>query len=57
MSMPKAGDRAPSFSAADDAGSTVSLKDFNVQGAKGFVGSKVGETINVTAKLFGSTGN
>jgi polyisoprenoid-binding protein YceI len=35
----------------------VSLKDFNVQGAKGFVGSKVGETIQVTAKLFGATGN
>jgi polyisoprenoid-binding protein YceI len=35
----------------------VSLKDFNVQGSKGFVGSKVGESIKVTAKLFGSTGN
>jgi polyisoprenoid-binding protein YceI len=35
----------------------VSLKDFKVEGSKGFVGSKVGETIQVTAKLFGSTSN
>ena len=26
--MPKAGDRAPSFSAPDDTGTTVSLQDF-----------------------------
>jgi hypothetical protein len=36
---------------------TVSLKDFGVAGAQGYVGSKVGETITVSAKLFGSTGN
>jgi polyisoprenoid-binding protein YceI len=33
----------------------VSLKDYNVQGAKGMVGSKVGETIAIEAKLYGST--
>ena len=33
----------------------VSLKDYNVAGAKGIVGSKVGETIAVSAQLFGST--
>jgi polyisoprenoid-binding protein YceI len=36
---------------------TVSLKDFAVAGAQGLVGSKVGETIAVSAKLFGSTAN
>jgi polyisoprenoid-binding protein YceI len=35
----------------------VSLKDFAVAGAQGLVGSKVGETIVISAKLFGSTGN
>lgn len=34
---------------------TVALKDFKVAGAQGIVGSKVGETIAVSAKLFGST--
>jgi polyisoprenoid-binding protein YceI len=33
----------------------VPLKDFNVAGSKGTVGSKVGESIAITAKLFGST--
>jgi polyisoprenoid-binding protein YceI len=33
----------------------VALKDFNVSGSKGVVGNKVGEKIQVTAKLFGST--
>jgi polyisoprenoid-binding protein YceI len=33
----------------------VSLKDFNVAGSKGTIGSKVGETITINAKLFGST--
>jgi polyisoprenoid-binding protein YceI len=33
----------------------VSLKDFNVAGSKGVVGSKVGETIAVSAQLFGAT--
>jgi len=34
----------------------IKLKDFNVAGARGMVGSRVGETIRVTAQLFGSTG-
>ena len=28
MSMPKVGDRAPSFATTDDSGAQVSLKDF-----------------------------
>lgn len=35
---------------------TVSLKDHNIAGKKGIVGSKVAETINVKVSLFGSTG-
>jgi len=35
----------------------VKLKDFNVAGAKGLVGSRVGETISVSAQLFGNTGS
>ena len=33
----------------------VALKDYNVAGASGIVGSKGGETIKVTAQLFGNT--
>lgn len=33
----------------------IALKDFNVKGAKGIVGSKVGEVINVSFQLFFST--
>jgi polyisoprenoid-binding protein YceI len=33
----------------------VSLKDFNVTGSQGTIGNKVGETIKVSAKLFGAT--
>lgn len=33
----------------------LSLKDFNIEGSKGIVGSKVGETIKITAHLFGHT--
>lgn len=35
---------------------TISLDDFNVSGKDGMVGSKVGETISINAKLFGHTG-
>lgn len=35
---------------------TVSLKDHNIAGKKGIVGSKVAETINIKVSLFGSTG-
>lgn len=39
-----------------EANFTVSLSDFNVKGTKGTIGSKVGQTITVNAKLFGATG-
>jgi polyisoprenoid-binding protein YceI len=35
---------------------TVSLKDHKIEGKKGIVGSKVGETITIKASLFGTTG-
>jgi polyisoprenoid-binding protein YceI len=34
---------------------SISLRDFNVAGQKGMIGSKVGEKIRISAKLFGST--
>ena len=34
---------------------TISLKDFKVAGQKGMIGSKVGEKIRISAKLFGAT--
>lgn len=33
----------------------IALKDYNVTGASGVVGSKVGESIKIEAKLFGNT--
>lgn len=48
--------RAPGDLVMVKADFVVSLKDFNVAGAKGIVGSKVGETIKVRAQLFGTTG-
>ncbi len=33
----------------------IALKDFNVLGVRGLVGSKVGETIDIDANLYGST--
>lgn len=33
----------------------VALKDFNIAGKKGIVGSKVGETIDIKANLYGAT--
>ncbi|HET6512172.1 MAG TPA: YceI family protein [Candidatus Kapabacteria bacterium] len=33
----------------------VSLKDFNVEGSNGTIGNKVGETIKISAKLFGAS--
>ena len=46
--------RAPGDLVLITADFTISLKDFKVAGAKGMVGSKVGETIRVHAQLFGS---
>ena len=48
--------RAPGDLVMITASFDVRLADFNVQGAKDLVGSKVAETIQVEAKLFGSTG-
>jgi polyisoprenoid-binding protein YceI len=47
--------RAPGDLVMVEATFDVSLKDFKVAGTNGVVGSKVGETIAITAKLFGST--
>ncbi|MBS1910565.1 MAG: YceI family protein [Bacteroidetes bacterium] len=49
-------ERAPGDLVMVTAEFTVSLKDFNVAGRQGLIGSKVGETIKISAKLFGSTG-
>ena len=48
--------RAPGDLVSITADFTVSLKDYNVAGSRGTIGSKVGETISVKAQLFGSTG-
>lgn len=48
--------RAPGDLVMISAQFDIKLKDFNVAGARGMVGSRVGETIRVTAQLFGSTG-
>jgi hypothetical protein len=34
----------------------IALKDFDVKGAHGLVGTKVGETIKITFKLFYNSG-
>jgi len=52
----KTRERAPGDLIMVTANFNIALKDFNVAGSKGVVGSKVGETIQITAKLFGSTG-
>jgi polyisoprenoid-binding protein YceI len=46
--------RAPGDLVMISADFDVALANFNVAGAKGVVGSKVGEKISVTAQLFGS---
>ncbi len=47
--------RAPGDLVMINADFTISLKDFNIAGTEGNVGSKVGETIKITAQLFGNT--
>lgn len=47
--------RAPGDLVMVEASFSVALKDFRVAGSQGLIGSKVGETIAITAKLFGST--
>lgn len=46
--------RAPGDLVMVNADFTVSLKDFNIAGTEGQIGSKVGETIKVSAQLFGN---
>jgi len=53
---PKTRERAPGDLVMITAEFDVSLKDFNVAGSAGIVGNKVGESIHITAQLFGSTG-
>jgi hypothetical protein len=48
--------RAPGDLVMISADFSVALADYNVAGSKGTVGSKVGEKINVSAQLYGSTG-
>lgn len=52
----KTKERAPGDLVMVTATFNLALKDFNVAGSKGTVGSKVGETIKISAKLFGATG-
>ncbi len=47
-------ERAPGDLTMFAADFTISLKDFNVAGQEGLIGSKVGESIKVTAQLFGN---
>lgn len=52
----KTRERAPGDLVMLTAQFSISLKDFNVAGSRGTIGSKVGETIVVKAQLFGATG-
>lgn len=52
----KTRERAPGDLVMLTAEFSISLKDFNVAGSRGTIGSKVGETIVVKAQLFGATG-
>jgi polyisoprenoid-binding protein YceI len=47
--------RAPGDLVMISADFSLSLKDFNIAGTEGVIGSKVGENIKVTAQLFGNT--
>jgi polyisoprenoid-binding protein YceI len=46
--------RAPGDLVMISADFNISLKDFNIAGTEGVVGSKVGEQIKITAQLFGN---
>jgi polyisoprenoid-binding protein YceI len=46
--------RAPGDLVMFSADFNISLKDFNINGTEGVVGSKVGETIEIKAQLFGN---
>lgn len=50
----KTRERAPGDLTMITADFNIALKDYNVAGQEGTVGSKVGETIKITAQLFGN---
>ena len=50
----KTRERAPGDLAMISADFNIALKDYNVAGQEGTIGSKVGETIKITAQLFGN---
>jgi polyisoprenoid-binding protein YceI len=52
---PKTRERAPGDLLVLSANFNIALKDFKIEGTSGVVGSKVGETIQITAQLFGNS--
>ncbi len=50
----KTRERAPGDLVMISADFNISLKDFKIAGQEGTIGSKVGETIKITAQLFGN---
>ncbi len=52
----KTRERAPGDFVMIQGDFSIALKDFKVEGTKGTIGSKVGETIMLKANFFGSTG-
>ena len=52
----KTKERAPGDLVMVQGDFSIALKDFRVEGTKGTIGSKVGETIKLRANFFGSTG-
>ncbi len=50
----KTRERAPGDLVMITADFNIALKDYNVAGQEGTIGSKVGETIKITAQLFGN---
>ena len=52
----KTRDRAPGDLVLVQGEFDIALKDFNIAGSKGMVGSKVGETIKIKANFFSSNG-
>lgn len=51
----KTRERAPGDLVVVNANFNLALKDFKIEGQSGLVGSKVGETIEITANLFGNS--
>lgn len=51
----KTRERAPGDLLVLSANFTIALKDYKIEGTSGVVGSKVGQTIEITAQLFGNS--